>query len=268
VGRIGIFDRGLGGLLVMKEIAKQLPAYDLVYLGDNLLTSAAAQPADELYARVQKAMAFLISQECELIIIASNTVASQSLRRLQQTYLPTQAPERRILSVIAPTAETAVTRTYSGNVGVIGSEGTVASGAFEREIHKRRPGVRVYQQSCPMLVQLIESGQQSSPTMDAFLRTYLAPLEAVHVDALILGSAQYWLIHSQITAILGPRVRLIDELAPTAEKLSAYLARHPEIDRFLNKDSERNFFCTSKKSFDLLAPTFYGAPVEAAQITL
>jgi glutamate racemase len=268
MSKIGFFDAGLGGLLVVREVERRLPSYDLVYFGDNGTSSYGSRSKEDMYSLAQRAVDVLLGQNCELIIITSNTATALALHDLQQTYLPGYSGNARALGVIIPAVEQAVARTYNGNIGVIASDSTIRSGVFRTEAHKLRPGVRIYQQACPMLVPLIETGQQNGASMRALLRTYLAPLQAANIDTLILGCAQYSLISHQVSELLGPRVRLIDEATVASDRLVDYLSHHPEIERRLEKNGQRLFFCSSLKSFAVLAPTFYGSQIEATQVTL
>src|SRR3989344_3512084 len=149
---IGIFDSGIGGLTVLKAIQQKLPPYQLLYLGDTARTPYGNRSPELVYQFTEQAVAFLFGQGCELVIVACNTASAEALRRLQQTWLPGHFPQRRGLGVIRPVAEAVAETTRSGRVGVIGTRGTINSGAFKRELQALRPDVAVLSQACPLLV--------------------------------------------------------------------------------------------------------------------
>lgn len=267
MGAIGFFDSGFGGLAIMRDVVRQLPTYDYVYFGDTANNPYGPRPREEVYRLTENAVAFLLAQGCELIIVACNTASSEALRQIQQNYLPVHAPNARVLGVIIPAAEAAAA-SKNQVIGVIATQGTVASGAFATEITKLQPNAQVYQQACPLLVPLIEAGQHRSPALRALLRTYLAPLMSAGIDSLILGCTHYGLIKQQIVDVVGPGITIIDEGPIIAQKLSEYLARHPEIEQKLTKNAERHFYCSDKKAFNVLASQFYGEPIISNQVVL
>lgn len=269
-GKIGLFDSGFGGLAIMRAVVARLPLHDYIYLGDSKHVPYGNRSQDEIYELTKRAVAYLFNSGCDLVILACNTASSQALRRVQQEFLPAYAPNKRVLGVIIPAAELAVQATKTNRVGVMATEVTVNSGAFVAELQKLKPAVGVYQQACPLLVPLIESGRHHSPATETILHTYMAPLLQAGVDTLILGCTHYELIKSSVERIAGRQAKIISEGPIVAERLADYLARHPELEQHMGKHGERTFYYTKsgQKAFELLATEFFGSPIRASQVTL
>src|SRR4051812_1807244 len=155
--KIGVFDSGLGGLIIAHSLTSQLPDYDYLYLGDTARVPYGNRSQDTVYKFTLQAVKYLLDQDCELVIIACNTASAEALRRIQQDYLPEHYPDRRVLGVLIPAAEAAAAATKTGHIGVIATSGTIASGAFNREILKLRPKANISSNPAPLLVPLIEN---------------------------------------------------------------------------------------------------------------
>lgn len=266
---IGVFDSGFGGLDIMREITKELPDYSYIYLGDTARTPYGIRSQETVYNFTKQAVEFLLGQRCWLIVLACNTASSEALRKIQREYLPKHYPERRILGVLIPAAELAVEETDNNRVGVIATEGSVGSGAFERELKKLDPKIKVFQKSCPLLVPIVEAGEQNSEIAKITLKKYLTPLVKKDIDILILGCTHYGLLEDKIKNILGSNIKVIGEGKIVAKKLKDYLLRHPEIERNLNKNSKRTFLTTDlTDKFRLLGSKFFGRPIVPEKIKL
>src|SRR5699024_2961888 len=140
---IGIFDSGVGGLTVMKDIIGRLPSYDYLYLGDSARTPYGNRSFESIYRFTLQCVKYLFSQNCSLIILACNTASAKALRTIQQRDLPEIAPKKRVLGVIRPTAEIIGLHSTTGHVGVLGTTGTVQSGSYEMEIKHQFPKLSV-----------------------------------------------------------------------------------------------------------------------------
>lgn len=232
---IGIFDSGLGGLVMTKAFRKALPQYDFLYLGDTLHVPYGPRSAQAIYDFTLEAVKYLFSQNCPLVIIACNTASANALRRLQQTYLAENYPDRRVLGVIVPTIEAAVS-TGHHHIGLIGTAFTVQSGTYRDELQKINPQIRLNAKSTPLLVPLAENNglKYAGPV----LHDYLDPMVQDGIDCLILGCTHYPLFREQIAQILPQGVDIIgqDEVVPP--RLVDYLQRHPEIDSQLTQNGE------------------------------
>ena len=153
---IGIFDSGFGGLTIFKHIARTLPAYDYLYLGDSARTPYGNRSQEAIYQFTTEAVDWLFRQGCELVVLACNSASAEALRRLQQEWLPKHYSKRRVLGVIRPVVEEAV-RLTKGRVGVIGTPATVASHAYKDAIQKFSPKALVWEKACPLFVPLVEA---------------------------------------------------------------------------------------------------------------
>ena len=268
-GKIGFFDSGLGGLNIFKTVTAQLPNYNYLYLGDTLHQPYGPKPAAEVRGFVQAGVSFLFDQGCEVVAISCNTATAQALSFIQSQFLPTYAPNRAVLGVIAPAAGAAVLATKNNRIGVIATQGTVDTHAFAEEIQQLRPEAAVYQQAAPELVSLIESGLHHGQEMQMMLQHYLQSLSTSGIDTLILGCVHYELIADQIASIMGPGVTLIHEGPVVADYLQDYLFRHPDASHKLVAGNERRIcFTSNAEVFSGLSRDFYGSPVTAEQVTL
>ncbi len=266
---IGVFDSGFGGLVVLREFLQLLPAYDYLYLGDNARIPYGTRSDRVVLRFTEQAVDYLFRQGCRLIILACHTASAKALRTIQQVYLPAHYPENRVLGVVIPTVEEALTRSRSKRLGVIGTEGTVASQSFELELKKLDPAVEVIQQACPLLVPLIEAGEQDWEGTTMILRRYLAPLKAARVDTLILGCTHYSILKEQVRAIMGEGHELICSGQVTAARLVDYLRRHPEMESRLSRGGRRRYLTTDlTPRFQQLAGLFMGQPVNSEVVEL
>ena len=157
---IGVFDSGFGGLAVLREFLKLLPDYDYLYLGDNARIPYGTRSDKVVLKFTQQAVESVLNQGCMLIILACHTASAKALRTLQQQYLPVHYPANRILGVVIPTVEEALTSSGSGRIGVIATEGTVASNSFQLELRKLNPSVQVFQQACPLSLPSLSRGNR------------------------------------------------------------------------------------------------------------
>ena len=265
---IGVFDSGFGGLVVLREFLQVLPEYDYLYLGDNARIPYGTRSDRVVIRFTEQAVDYLFRQGCRLIVLACHTASARALRRIQQVWLPAHYPDRRVLGVLIPTVEEAVARSRGKRIGVIATEGTVTSRSFELELKKLDPRVEVLQQACPLLVPIIESGEQEWEGTDLILHRYLAPFPD-RVDTLILGCTHYSILKGQIRAILGSGQDLICSGQVTAAKLVDYLHRHPEMETQLSRNGTRRYLTTDlTPRFAQLASLFMGQPVSSELVEL
>jgi len=266
---IGVFDSGFGGLVVLREFLALLPQYDYLYLGDNARIPYGTRSDRVVLRFTEQAVDYLFRQGCRLIILACHTASARALRTIQQVYLLERHPENRVLGVLIPTVEEALARSRGGRIGVIATEGTVDSRSFEIELQKLNPGVEVFQQPCPLLVPLIEAGEQDWEGADLILKRYLAPLNAARVDTLILGCTHYSILKEKIGRIMGDNRELICSGQVTAARLVDYLRRHPEMEVQLSRGGTRRYLTTDlTERFAQLATLFMGQPVDSEVVEL
>lgn len=255
---IGIFDSGLGGLSIFKEIIKELPQYNYIYLGDNARVPYGNRTSETIYQFTKNAVDFLMKKNCSLIILACNTATSSALRRIQREYLPKNYPQRRVLGIILPMVET-VTENPLKKIGVIGTRATINSKSYLAEFKKISPKLQIFQQVCPLLVPIIEEGKLDWQGLDLILEEYLTPLKRSKIEALILGCTHYSLIANKIQKIIGKEVKVFPQGKATALKLKSYLKHHSEIKKNLAKNSKRQYFVTDlNKQYKKLVKFFLG----------
>ncbi len=268
---IGIFDSGYGGLTVMKEIVKELPAYDFIYLGDNARTPYGNRSFTTVYEYTLQCVQWFFDQGCQLVILACNTASAKALRTLQQNDLPVIAPDRRVLGVIRPTAEVIGQYSDTKSVGILATNGTVASNSYPLEIAKFYPGIKVYQEACPMWVPLVENNEHTSKGADYFVRKEIENIfqKGEQIDVLLLACTHYPLLKDKIEEHLPVGVKLLSQGEIVAVSLADYLRRHPEIEALCSKNERRSFFTTdAAEDFDNHATTFFGEPVQSKHIDL
>ncbi len=223
--KLGVFDSGLGGLLITRAIRKAMPDIDMIYFGDTLHLPYGNRSDKAIYHYTKQAMQYLFEQDCGLVVVACNTASAAALRKLQQTWLPKAHPGKNIIGVVVPTLETAIERGYK-RFGLIATNYVIGSNVFSEELSKINPEIVLEQKATPLLVPLIENGGMD--WVEDVLESYLTPMLARRIDALILGCTHYPFLRNQISAIAGDKVDIIsqDDIIPA--KLKDYLARHPE----------------------------------------
>ncbi len=263
--KLGIFDSGLGGLVIARAIRDALPDLDIVYFGDTLHLPYGNRSQDAIYDYSHAAIEFLFQQNCQLIITACNTVSASALRKLQQVYLPDSPyKNRRILGVVVPTLECALDAGYK-RLGVIATHDTVNSNIYEEELRKLRPEMHIVQKATPLLVPLIENdGAQWLPSV---LEHYLEDLKEEHLECLILGCTHYPFLKHQIQSILNVKLISQDEIIPS--KLKDYLDRHPETASRLSHNGTSSFYVSDMtESYKKAAYDIYGEKMIIKQVRL
>lgn len=270
-GPIGIFDSGYGGLTVFRDILRELPQYDYIYLGDNARAPYGPRSFETIYHYTLECVGHLFDMGCQLVILACNTASAKALRTIQQQDLIRIAPERRVLGVIRPTTEMIGYLTRTGHVGILATRGTVASCSYVIEIHKFFPEISVFQEACPIWVPLIETNEHLSPGADYFVQKHLNNLlsQSPYIDTIILGCTHYPLLLPKIREYLPENIRLVLQGEIVAKSLADYLVRHPEMEARCSKGGQVAFFTTeSTEDFDQKATIFWGSPVSSHHLAL
>ncbi len=239
---IGIFDSGIGGLTVLREIRKFLPYEDLFYLGDTARVPYGNRSKDTIIKYSVQNTHFLIGMGIKLLVIACNTSSSVAISALRHKF-----PELPIIGVIEPGSEQAVNATKTGKVGVIGTRATISSGSYRSALHRFDHGIKVFQQACPLFVPLVEEGMHRTKFANDIARHYLLNLKKHNIDTLILGCTHYPLLSPVIQKIVGSKVRLINSGQAVAIKVYEYLS---EFNLLKAQDN------SSDPSFDSV-PTFF-----------
>lgn len=209
---IGIFDSGVGGLTVADKVQKILPGEDIIYFGDTARVPYGTKSKETITKFSVENVEFLMKHNVKIVLVACNTASSLSLNFLKRCF---RVP---IIGVIEPGARAAAGSTRNNRIGVIGTSATISSQAYEKAIKKIRPGVRVFTQSCPLFVPLVEEGWTENPVADAVARTYLKKLKSSNIDTLIMGCTHYPMLKSVIQKVMGRPVFLIDSAVEVAKE--------------------------------------------------
>ncbi|HKG05070.1 MAG TPA: glutamate racemase [Pedobacter sp.] len=268
---IGIFDSGYGGLTVFRSIAQKLPQYNYIYFGDNARSPYGDHSFNTVYQYTLECVEWLFAQGCPLVILACNTASAKALRSIQQKILPTKYPDRRVLGVIRPTAEIVGNFTTSKTIGVLGTRGTVNSESYLMEISKFFPEIKVFQQSCPMWVPLVENNEHLDPGADYFVKKYIDEIMNKHndIDCLLLACTHYPLLIPKIKSILPDAVDLLGQGDIVANSLIAYLENHSELEKLITKEAKHSFFTSGDSMvFDAHASVFLGSDVVSKRVDL
>lgn len=258
--KIGVFDSGLGGLVITRAFIRALPEYDYLYFGDSRHLPYGEKTSGRILSYTLSAMRYMISRDCRLIIIACNTATSIALRYIQQRFLPCEAPGVKVLGVVIPTAEVAAADNAE-KVGVVATTATVRSHIYRAELCKLNPRLGITELAAPALVPAIENND--------FVRAEeevrrLAPSFA-GCDSLILGCTHYPLVKDFFRAAL-PAVKVVSQDELMAEKLADYLRRHGEIETALTRGGRRRFEVSSlnRRAAEVAARLFPEIPIQKA----
>lgn len=243
--KIGFFDSGLGGLTILKAVAKELPDYDYEFYGDTANLPYGNKSEEEIFELTKRGIEHLFIKGCILVIIACNTASAETLRKLQDGFLVEEHPDKKILGVIIPTVEE-VAESKLKKVLMIATKRTVDSGKYGTELAKLAGDTELVSVATPILVPLIELGN-----IDDALNEVLAVLkrDGEDVEGLILGCTHYTVLKEKIAkSELGRKISIFsqDEIIP--KKLRDYLDRHLEIQTQLTRGGERNIFLTNNDS--------------------
>jgi glutamate racemase len=253
--KIGIFDSGLGGLIITRAISKMMPEYDYVYLGETKRVPYGNKSHEAVFECTREAIDHLFRIEnCALVIVACNTSSARALKEIQQKYVPNNFKDRRVLGVLIPAAEQAA---QYRKVGVLATLGTVASDAWTMEIQKINDKTQVFQNPAPMLVPLIEEGENALAR--PFLLKYLKPFINKKLNAVVLGCTHYPILKGEIKKIMGKKVKIIsqDEIIPS--KIKEYLSRHAVIAEKLSKNKSTKILVTDKtQNLNILVKRWFG----------
>ena len=253
---IGVFDSGLGGLTALRELRKLLPGEDLIYFGDTGRVPYGGRSRETILRYARQDVAFLRSFDLKAIVVACGTVSANALQELKgENDLP-------IFGVVGPAAAAAVKATRNKKVGLIGTAASIRSGAYEEEMGRIDPTVRVTALACPLFVPLVENGRfrPGDRVVELVVEEYLAPMKASGVDTLVLGCTHYPLLSQVIGNFMGPGVRLIDSGASCADRAGEWLGERGMLAERA-AGACRYFVSDSTQDFARLASIFLGETV-------
>jgi len=218
---IGVFDSGLGGLTVVKEIKKKLPGESLIYFGDSGRTPYGTKSKETVIKYSKQDIAFLLSMDVKLIVVACNTVSSVALPEIKERI---QVP---VLEVVDPGADAAIKKSRTGRIGVIGTPNTIASSIYSKAIKQRKPDAKIFTKPCPLFVPLVEEGWWDNDIAGMITFEYLNGLLKENIDTLVLGCTHYPLLSNTIRKVIGQEIVMVN----SAEEVAAALEQ-----MLLNKD--------------------------------
>jgi len=256
---IGVFDSGLGGLTVVRELIRQLPNESIVYFGDTARVPYGPKGEETIIRYSQDIATFLRKQDVKAIVVACNTATAHAL--------PTLRAEQDVpvIGVIEPGARAAVAASRDGRIGVIGTRGTIRSRAYDKAITALDPDATVTSAACPLFVPLVEEGWLDSEPTRIVVRGYLEPFTRGKIDTLVLGCTHYPLLKTVIGETIGRDVRLIDSAQETAAETGRVL-REQGLEatgsdpryRFVASDDPEQFLAVGQR--------FLGAPLERVEL--
>lgn len=217
---IGVFDSGVGGLTVAREIMRQLPQERIIYFGDTARVPYGSKSKETIIRYSRQIIHFLESKGVKAIVVACNTASAFALETIR--------PEMKIpiIGVVKPGAKVAAETTVNGKIGVIGTEGTIGSQIYTETIQQHNPDAVVLGKACPLFVPLVEEGWLKDPVTIEVARRYLEFFQKSDIDTLILGCTHYPLLRSTIRNIMGEKVNLVNPAYETAQGLKRLLAEH------------------------------------------
>ncbi len=251
---IGVFDSGLGGLTVVREIFRQLPGRKVVYFGDTARTPYGTKSRELIRRYSVEDAEFLMSKGAKMIVVACNTVSAHGVDALKRHV------DVPVFEVVTPAVERAADVTR-GRVGVIGTRGTVGSGVYERKMRAIAPEAKVYSQACPLFVPLVEEGWAAKPEARSIAREYLRPLRLRKIDTLILGCTHYPFLRPMIREAAGRGVSLVDPARETVRRLASYLAEEPRLDQAVRRGTNAFYVSDRTGHFAALASKWLGRKV-------
>ena len=233
---IGIFDSGVGGLTVFKEIRKQFPYEDIVYFGDTARVPYGPKSKNTIKEYSLQNARFLMQQNAKIIIIACNTASSVAVNFLRKNInIP-------IIGVIEPGAEYAVSVSKRQKIGIIGTEGTIRSQAYLTAIKKNNPEIDVFSKACPLFVPIVEEGWEKHNVTKDIIKEYLTEIKDKNVDTLVLGCTHYPILKVEIAEFMKDEVTIIDSASVVAQKLKTII---PNPEKF--KKGKNKFFVSDNE---------------------
>jgi glutamate racemase len=257
---IGIFDSGVGGLTVARAIADLMPGEHILYYGDSARGPYGDLPLDVVRNFALEITEYLVLSGVKLVVIACNTASSAALQAARERFrgIP-------VIGVVEPGIHAALQATSNGRIGLIGTRGTIASGAYERALQATRKRAKLYSAACPGLVELVEAGKTDGGEVESLAGSYIEPLLERSIDTLLLGCTHYPLLAKVLKRIVGESVTLVDSADSTAFAVYQLLASTGML-RGEEKDGWRRFVCSGEVDrFETLGARFFGPEVTGVE---
>ncbi len=261
---IGIFDSGLGGLTVVREILNRLPNYKIIYFGDTARTPYGTKSAETVTRYAIENTKFLINKGAKIIIVACHTVSSVSIPTLKSLF-----PEIPFFEVVTPSFKKALSLTKNKKIGLIGTRTTVESGIYNLLFSQADPQIKLYSNPSPLLVPLIEEGWIKKPETRKIVKKYLIPLKMKGIDTLILGCTHYPLIKKIIQEKAGKRIKLVDPSQEVAIEVKEFIEKNPEIKQDLKYNEGIEIYVSDiTPNFKKIAQIFLNKKIELIKVNL
>jgi len=253
---IGVFDSGLGGLTVVKELIHELPNERIVYFGDTARVPYGTKSSDTIIRYSREIVRALLKYKVKMIVVACNTASSLALDVLKKEFdLP-------LLGVIEPGARKAVAITRNKKVGIIATSSTVKSGKYAGKIVQLDKRISVESQSCPLFVPLVEEGWFDHAVTFTVAKHYLKDIKKSNVDTLILGCTHYPLLKKVLSKVMGPKVQLVDSAREVALQVKELLVRNKLLRTRLGASQHVFIVSDEPKQFQRMASRFLGGGVK------
>ncbi|MFI5322290.1 MAG: glutamate racemase [Thermodesulfobacteriota bacterium] len=257
---IGVFDSGIGGLTVAREIIKRLPSENIIYLGDTARVPYGTKSSRTIIAYSRNNAEFLVSKGIKMLVVACNTSSAVSLPSLSREFM---IP---VIGVIEPGAKKAAQVTKSKGVGVIGTPSTINSSAYKKALEAISPDIEVYSKACPLFVPLADEGWTEGDVSELIAKKYLDPFKELEIDVLVLGCTHYPLLKPTIQKVMGEKITLVDSAEETAKEIERVLGERGLLN--YGKDtSVRKYFLTDvSDTFVSVAGRFLGEKIDRIEM--
>ncbi len=257
---IGVFDSGLGGLTVVRELRRRLPSEEILYLGDLAHLPYGTKSTAEIRRLSTECARFLLKKKIKALVIACNSASSVAFKLLSRM-LPIP-----VLDVISPAVEDALALTRNLRVGVIATHATIESGSYARRLEAKSPEAQYFLKPCPLFVPLAEEGWLDDVVALEAARKYLAPIKKKEIDTLILGCTHYPLLEKVIAKVMGPGVRLVDSAVPTAIRLKSLLKKRGLLYPRVRRAPLKIFVTDHVRNFARIGESFLGERLKTVKL--
>lgn len=259
---IGIFDSGVGGLTVMKQLIKDLPHEDMIYFGDTARLPYGMKNLETIVRYSIENAIFLMEKRIKLLIVACNTASALAVSRLTQIFnIP-------IVGVITPAVTKALHLTKNHSVAILGTKSTIQSGVYQQSILKQMPMANIHSIACPLLVHIVEEKYIDHPISKMLVQDYLRPIKNSDVDTIILGCTHYPLLRSIFEEEIGGKINLVDSGAACAEMVVDLLRSHNLHTKKMSPGSYRFFVSDDPEKFRSLSTAFLGIDIQHLELAI
>jgi glutamate racemase len=256
---IGVFDSGIGGLTVVKEILDAMPSDSVIYFGDTARVPYGTKSPETVTRFALESMHFLLRHDVKLMVVACNSASAVALEEVgRRCPLP-------VLGVINPGAVAAAAATRTGKVGVIGTNATIESGAYQRELESVRSDIEVMVVACPMFVPFAEEGLTEHRATKLIAQDYLGPIIDFGADVLVLGCTHYPLLRPVIHKVMGKSVTLIDSASETARLVKAVLESEGLVGSGEGRPTLKVYLSDVPRKFESIGVRFLGRPIDSVE---